>query len=294
MKRIFPLVLLAVLLTVAGLWLQSRKYDIAPRTFTPLVDASARGGPNSHDLQSIIEFKKQPEKLGPLKAGGLSIDLAFEDGDSAPELSALILADLQLILGHLNANEFLAAPKNAAPVPIHGQLHSISSTINYVGKGRFIPDSLEPLLGSITEIGGQKKLLISKEMQELYRTAQTLAKNHAAVFDSLPAFVGRLNRLTEEPPVNLGEVIYFGNLANDEARAVENFGTSQFVMDFGGKHYQAPSILEIHAAKTLRGADEDTWAAPLYVVADNGISDAAPSVVYFNGRWQILLSTSTP
>ena len=226
-------------------------------------------------------------------AGGTALALAFEGDSVEPDLVSVVLSDLNLILGHLKDSEFVQAPESSPSAIIAGRTYPIISSINYIGKGRFIPDSIESLLGRIVEVEGQKRLLIGKEMTDLYRDANERSRQHFEVFDSLHAFIDKLNKLGQTPPSNSKELVFLGNLSADELKAIEGFTTEQFVDSFGNKRYRAASVLEVQPASGIKGADGTAWFAPLFVVEEDGVSDAAPTAIYQNGHWKLLLSSST-
>ena len=228
-----------------------------------------------------------------VNAGGTALALAFEGDSIDPDLASVVVSDLNLILGHLKNSEFVRAPETSPSAIISGRPYPVVSSINYIGKGRFIPDSIESFLGGIVEVEGQRKLLIGKEMAALYREAKESSKQHPEVFDSLPAFINKLNKLAEAPPSDSKELVFLGNLSADELKSIEGFTAQQFVDSFGNKSYRAPSLLEVQPAFGIKGTDATSWFAPLFVIEKDGISDAAPTAIYQSGHWKLLLSSSS-
>jgi hypothetical protein len=300
MKLALYLGLAVAILVALCLWLnhqceaqpdeqQASRVERSPSTGLPSAGKEVLPSGKTYPNAPVQE-KEQPTTLN---AGGLSMSLAFEDADIDQSLRQLIAIDLNRVFGHLGEYEMLSPAESYAPVTVNGQPYAVSSLINFVGKGRYIPDSLEPFTGRVIDKNGSKEFVVSKEMQALYRAAQTLAKQHPDVFESLPDFVAKLNRLTEEPPKKLEDIIYFGNLSAEETKAVEGFGSAQLVRTFGDKEYRSPSMLEILASTSLSEADANTWTARLFVTVEGGISDAATTAVYTNGCWKLLFSSTT-
>jgi hypothetical protein len=239
-------------------------------------------------LQEGAILARPPETTA-VNAGGLSLPLVFQNPSVSSELRHTIAADLNLIFGHLSGSEFLPSPRRT--VDVGGQDYAVTSVINFTGRGRYVPEAIEGLIGQVVEIGGQRSLYIDSRLETIYGQARQTHDKNRSVFEAFETFLSRLNSISDAPPEDFRRWIHVDGVPPEVLNA---FSKEQFIQAFGNKRYQKPSLLEFYRPSEAKNSFKDAWTAQLYVVEPSGISDAAPTAIFLDGEWKLLLSSQYP
>ncbi len=224
-----------------------------------------------------------------LKLGSKALPVVFEDGDHTEELRQVIIADMNLIFGHLEDYRFLKLHKPTWFV-IGGRKVKAIEHIHFNEPGRMWPDDYDGERSHrIVTLDGKPHLVVSRELLKVYGQALEFKKKNAKIFTQLEEFIAKfkrdgLPRLTAD---EIDDYFWFDKGAlSKRKRWREN--PDQFVNQPNNWRFRRPSLLNIKTGSELWPGEDDLdfLVALMYVLDDNGIPDGEMGLVYHKGRWK--------
>ncbi len=196
---------------------------------------------------------------GTLKLGSKILPLVFEDGDYTEELRKVIIADMNLIFGHLGDYQFL---KLHEPVwfVIGGRKIKAVEHIDFKGPGRSWPDEYSGearsrLIGCwfIVRLESKPYWVVERELIKAYRKTLDLRKKEPKGFKALDEFIKAYNggKFLKLPPEKLEDLLFFADI-----KMKEEGGTRGIIEDFRKTsethRLRSPSLLKIKKVDTSK------------------------------------------
>ena len=227
-----------------------------------------------------------------LNVAGLALPLAFADTATDKAFCQMVARDLQLIYGHLTGHEVIRA-NPATRVMVRGKTITPIKMLNFTGKGRYFPKSIEADFGYVGIVDGHESLLITDQMVSAYREALKLQQQQPQAIEELSHFVDALNGLSARPMDNVRSLFLLdASMASGEGELAK-LTPQSFSQSFGSKQYRSPSVLELVAGEQVGDRYKGRFITKLYIKTSSGIEDAMPPLIFDGGRWKFLI-TSNP
>ncbi len=229
---------------------------------------------------------------GTLKLGSKTLPLVFEDGDHTEELRKVIIADMNLIFGHLGDYQFL---KLHEPVwfVIGGRKIEAAEHIHLKSPGVFRPETYKAAKsGLVVRLDGKRHLVVSRELLKAYRKALEFKKKNVKMFAQLEKFIETFNRHHGLPRLTADEIDDYFWFEKDalSKRKLWRENPDKFINQPKNWNLGLSSLLNIKTSPEFGfGDDLDLFVAVIYARDDKGIPENKLYLIYHKGRWKILI-----
>jgi hypothetical protein len=226
-----------------------------------------------------------PPYVPRFKAGGLDAPVVFE-GKVSREMKCYIVDDLNLVYRHMQSHQVL---KNSTTRKLEIEGRTIQPEwINFEGPGRYFPKAhFEHVVVIVWD--GAQKLAIPRELIASYQAAWDLQQTHRAAFRAIDPFVDRLNRLANEPPRTVAELLVLDPNAHYGREELAKATPEKVAASFGGYKFRRPSVLEVTLLNNELPAFKGQLIGQLYYEKKQGIDQFFPPMLYHDGRWKLVL-----
>ncbi|MDG1302043.1 MAG: hypothetical protein P8R37_10700 [Opitutae bacterium] len=141
-------------------------------------------------IKTLWEDGNFPERL---QIADLDMSLVFE-GQVSEELKQVILADINLVLGHVKGHEFYNLPSQI-PYKMPEQTEAYKANRGLIFNGLRVarPKEYRNNFGHVIEFGGKKNVVVSAELISAYEEAWEARKSKPRKYESLGSFITWLN-----------------------------------------------------------------------------------------------------
>lgn len=222
-----------------------------------------------------------------LRTGDKSFKLYFEDGDVAPSLIKLIVDDLNLTFAHLKRFRILPPVESTRKFTIGKHPYKTVGLVDFEEQSqRFFPRVIGRSIGDMVEVNGDQGIVVPEEVVTSYRSIVKLVEAMPRAFETIDAFIERINHLAESPPSTVDEILTAGLVKNDRDKILSQWTPALIVKSLGSRKYRKSSLLQV---ERFAKDGEDVLLAPLYVYEAGVLTDHAPPMVYEHGKWKLML-----
>jgi hypothetical protein len=250
--------------------------------------ASTITGTSRTELRDTsITAKTSPAVPLALMVTKLTLPLAFTDTATNPELKQAVARDLQLIYGHLDDHELVQSIGNFAPLIIGGREIAPIKLLNFTGNGRFTPAKITQEIGYIGIVDGHESLLINDKVIAAYHEAMERRGALPAAYTEIDHFIDALNLMKRGDPISDANQMFVVDPA--VAAQFNSIGPSAFALQFEGRRYRGPSLLEFSDGSEVGELYKGKPVSKIYVVTKDGIEDGMPPIIFDQGRWKFLI-----
>jgi len=219
MKRYFIIIIIVFLLGLLGLqFLRQNEKEPTVEILEQIEDVSAennQGGAQApavgltgeHEPLSETEKLKAtstktmweegnfPERL---QVADLDMPLVFE-GQVSNDLKQVILADINLVLGHVNGHEFYELPSKVTyKIPGQTEAHKANRGLIFNGLRVARPKEYRNNFGRVIEVGGLENVVVSAELISAYEKAWAARKDDPEKYESFESFINWFNTASVE------------------------------------------------------------------------------------------------
>lgn len=214
MKRYFIIIIIVFLLGLLGLqFLRQNEKEPTVEILEQIEDVSAenrqgRAQAPAVGLTGELEPLSETEKLKAtstktiweegnfperLQVADLDMPLVFE-GQVSNDLKQVILADINLVLGHVNGHEFYELPSKVTyKMPEQTEAHKANRGLIFNGLRVARPKEYRNNFGRVIEVGGLENVVVSAELISAYEEAWEARKSDPQKYESLGSFIAWLN-----------------------------------------------------------------------------------------------------
>ena len=219
-----------------------------------------------------------------LVAGGRQWKLSFADQSLPEEVCQRIGYDLNLILGHLPMFEIDTLP---FPLVVDGK--QLDRRVRFEGEGRKWNNVLQAdEFGCLFAGASESELYIPKSVIAAYNKAIEREKQNEAAYERLNQFLARMSELREKPIEDVRSLFVFADDNKSAEGGTAKVDPREFAAIWGGKHYRAPSILDVSATAGTPLEKYGSLVATTFAISSGKLDDLPP-LVFSNGQWRFLL-----
>ena len=250
-----------------------------PPTKTP----TSNGAPTAQP--EVNPSTEQPRKLTKLLvAGGRQWMLNFADKSLPEEVRLRIGYDLNLVLDHLPKFEI-----DTLPFPLEVNGRQLDRRVRFEGEGRKWNNVLQSdEFGCLFRGASEDELFVPQAVIAAYNKAIDLEKRNEAAYRQLDQFLSRMSELRERPIDDVRSLVVFGDDNKSAEGGTAKVDPQEFAAIWSGKHYRAPSILDVTTTLGSSLEKYGSLVATTYAVSSDKLDDLPP-IVYHRGQWRFLM-----
>ena len=146
--------------------------------------------PEQASIKTLWEKGNFPERL---QVADIDMPVVFE-GQVSEELKQVILADINLILGHTKSHGFYnVRPERSYEIPGHDEAFTTNSWLALEGLRVARPKEYHGKFGPVIEFQGEKSVVVPAGLISAYEKAWEARKADPEKYESLESFITWLN-----------------------------------------------------------------------------------------------------